>query len=208
MPHPYSRNERKREAEAPKTPVCNWLQGGSRLKSFLSFSELFLSLLSGHLTPGRAETGESQERRKREGQMMEGEPRLGNEWACCIRTTCSFQGCHPGLPAGFPHQPGRDSCRCCPLARQRPGLSSPRSGRTRTGSLEARRSGPSPEPGPQAWGWKEEGCGPWRAGHSRNHREGAKQCIRSDEDYEGGVPGGSGSVPAGPRLGVTGPVTG
>lgn len=136
MPHPYSRNERTREAEAPKTPVCNWLQGGSRLKSFLSFSELFLSLLSGHLTPGRAETGESQERRKREGQMMEGEPRLGNEWACCIRTTCSFQGCHPGLPAGFPHQPGRDSCRCCPLARQRPGLSSPRSGRTRTGSLD------------------------------------------------------------------------
>lgn len=21
---------------------------------------------------------------------------------CRIRTTCSFQGCHPGLPAGFP----------------------------------------------------------------------------------------------------------
>lgn len=115
----------------------------------------------------------------------------------------------PPRPAGrVPTPTGPRLLPVLPTCPPKAGPLLPQIGENENRQSRPRRSGPSPEPGPQAWGWKEEGCGPWSAGHSRNHREGAKQCIRPDEDYEGGVPGGSGSVPAGPRLGVTGPVTG
>lgn len=67
--------------------------------------------------------------------------------AASARTTCSFQGCHPGPPAGFPHCPGRGSYPCCPPPCQGPGISS-LSSRIKTRSQEARRTGPSPEPRP------------------------------------------------------------
>lgn len=79
----------------------------------------------------------------------------------------------------------------------------------RTGRLEAGSKGPTPQPRPSERGDREEEtCGLGRAGRRGNLKERTKECIRPDQEYEGGVPGGGGPVPGGPRLGVTGPCTG